>query len=241
MADSYLQTCRFYRVVTATLVLVTAALTNNPAAFAQDPVIERLEASNLRPGQIASVVVSGKQLIGAMSLWTPVGVLRPKDGQDLAKEQPVTMEGAIAADATPGIYPVRLVTNHGCSEAAFVVIDDLPSVAMTAESDDRKSGQMITLPCSLGGHLNPVVSKFFRIAMTAGQSVNAEIYARRLGSDLDPVLRITGPDGNEIAYRDDLPVLKVIHSCSSLPQWKVNTVSKCVMYDTPAALASTSI
>lgn len=205
MADSYLQTCRFRRVVAATLGLVTAALTGNPAGFAQDPVIERLDASNLCPGQTASVVVNGKQLIGAMSLWTPVGVLRPKEGQDLAKDQPVTMEGAIAADATPGIYPARLVTNHGCSEAAFVVIDDLPSATITAESEDRKSGQLITLPCSLGGQLNPVSSKFFRVSMVAGQSVDAEIYARRIGSDLDPVLRITGPDGNEIAYRDDMP------------------------------------
>ena len=174
-------------------------------AVAQDPVIDRIDATNLRPGQTASVVVNGKQLTGAMSLWTPVGVLRPKDGQDLTKDQPVTMEGAIAPDAVPGIYPVRMVTNHGCSEAAFVVIDDLASVAIAAESDDRKSGQLIALPCCIDGQLNPVLSKFFRIAMTAGQSVNVEVFARRLGSDLDPVLRVTGPDGHEVAYRDDMP------------------------------------
>ena len=187
------------------LGVLTAALTAPQIAIAQDPVIDRVDASNLRPGQNASVVVVGKQLTGAMSLWTPAGVLRPKDGQDLTKDQPVTMEGAIAADVVPGIYPVRMVTSHGCSEAAFVVVDDLPSVAITAESDDRKSGQLITLPCCVGGQINPVISKFFRVAMTAGQIVSIEAFARRLGSDLDPVIRVIGPDGHEVAYRDDQP------------------------------------
>lgn len=187
------------------LGVVTAALTAQPPVVAQDPVIDRVAAFSLSPGQIASVVVTGKQLTGTMSLWTPAGVLRPKEGQDLTKDQPVTMEGAISSDVVPGIYPARLVTNHGCSEAAFVIVDDLPSIAIAAESDDRKSGQLITLPCCVDGQINPVVSKFFRVAMTAGQTLSVEVFARRLGSDLDPVIRVTGPDGNEVAYSDDLP------------------------------------
>jgi len=205
MAVSYLQTASFRRVAVVALSVVTAVLTVPQSIVAQDPVIDRVDASNLRPGQNASVVVTGKQLTGAMGLWTPAGVLRPKDGQDLTKDQPVTMEGAIAADVVPGIYPVRMVTSHGCSEAAFVVIDDLPSVAVTAESEDRKSGQLISVPCCIGGQINPVISKFFRVAMTAGQVVNIDVFARRLGSDLDPVIRVIGPDGNEVAYRDDQP------------------------------------
>ena len=140
-----------------------------------------------------------------MSVWTGAGVLRPKEGQDLAKDQPFTFEGDIAASVIPGIYPARMVTNHGCSEAAFVVVDDLPSVALTPESQDRKVGQLITLPCCINGQINPVLSKFFRVALTAGQTVSMEVLARRLGSDLDPLLRVTGPSGVEVAYRDDLP------------------------------------
>ncbi len=205
MAVSYLQIFRFPVAFAVILGLVSAAVTSSSAAYAQDPVIERLDAINLMPGQTASIVVNGKQLTGALSIWTPAGVLRPKAGQDLAKDQPVTMEGAIAAETIPGIYPARFVTNHGCSEAAFVVVDDLPSITMAAESEDRQVGQLVPLPCCLNGQLNAVRSRFFRIAMVAGQTVSVEIFARRLGSDMDPVLRITGPDKHEIAYRDDMP------------------------------------
>lgn len=175
------------------------------SARSQDPVIDRLDANNVQPGQTASIVVHGKQLAGALGLWTPAGVLSPKDGQDLAKDQPVAFEGAIAAGTVSGIYPARMVTNHGCSEAAFLVVDDLPSVAVAGESEDRATGQSIVLPCCLNGQLNPVRSRFFRTALTAGQTVQVDVLARRLGSDLDPVLIVSGPDGREVAYRDDMP------------------------------------
>lgn len=195
----------FFRRVTAAAMILSSFDLFCTGALAQDPVVDRIDTTDLRPGQKASLVVSGKQLVGAMSLWTGAGVLRPKEGQDLAKDQPVTFEGDISADVIPGIYPARLVTNHGCSEAAFLVIDDLPSVAIAAESQDRKSGQLVTLPCAINGQINPVLSKFFRVSLTAGQTVSAEIFARRIGSDLDPLLRVTGPDGREVAYRDDMP------------------------------------
>ncbi|HQX52418.1 MAG TPA: PPC domain-containing protein, partial [Planctomycetaceae bacterium] len=195
----------FRSFVLSTLTALILAISLASVARSQDPVIDRIDATDLRPGQAASVVVSGKQLVGAMGLWTAVGVLRPKEGQDLTKDQPVVFEGNIAADAIPGIYPTRMVTNHGCSEAAFVVIDDLPSIAVTPESEDHKTGQLLTLPCCINGQLNPVRSRFFRVTLTAGQAVSIEILARRLGSDLDPVLIVSGPDGREVAYRDDMP------------------------------------
>ncbi len=194
---------RHFVFATSTPLILVFLLTS--AARSQDPVIDRVDATNLQPGQAASLLITGKQLVGAVSLWTAVGVLRPKEGQDLTKDQPVAFEGNIAADANPGIYPVRMVTNHGCSEAAFVVVDDLSSLAVTAESEDSKTGQMLTLPCCINGQLNPVRSRFFRMALIAGQTASVEILARRLGSDLDPVLIVSGPDGRELAYRDDMP------------------------------------
>ncbi len=194
---------RYLCRLTGTLV-VAASVMSTIIASAQDPLVLRVETSSFRPGQHASATVHGSQLGGVMALWTPVGTLRPKAGHDPAADALVALEGDVSGDAVPGIYPARLVTNHGCSEAAFVVVDDLASVAITAEADDRRAGQLVTLPCCLFGQLNPVVSRFFRVSLTSGQIVSVEIFARRLGSDLDPVLRVTAPDGHEIAFRDDL-------------------------------------
>jgi hypothetical protein len=187
------------------VVCGVCSLSLGALAGAQDPVIDRLDGSGLHPGQKAEVVVSGKQLQGTMALWTPVGTLRLKSGADVSKDQPVALEGDISADAIPGIYPVRLVTDHGCSEASWVVVDDLPTVSVTAEADNRSSGQAVSVPCSIAGQLNAVAPRFFRCTLTEGQQITAEVFARRLSSELDPVLRLLGPDGRELVYSDDVP------------------------------------
>ena len=185
-------------------------------AGAQDPIIDRLDGTGLHPGQKAEVVVAGKQLQGTMALWTPVGTLRLKAGADVSRDQPVALEGDISAEAIPGIYPVRLITDHGCSEAAWVVVDDLPTVSVTAEADNRSAGQQVSLPCSIGGQLNAVAPRFFRFSLVEGQVLTAEVFARRLSSELDPVLRLLGPDGRELAYSDDVPGTEG----DALLQWK---------------------
>ncbi|MFM7037022.1 MAG: PPC domain-containing protein, partial [Planctomycetaceae bacterium] len=179
-----------------------------PSAAAQDPLVDRLDGPALRPGQPAAVTSVGKQQQGCIALWTPVGTLRPKAGSDLSKDQPVALEGSIAANAVPGIYPVRLITNHGVSEAAWTVVDDLPFTALTAEADNRSAGQPLSLPCCLNGSVAAVASKTFKLNLAANQVFTAEVFARRIGSDLDPVLRILGPDGRELLWSDDFPGLE---------------------------------
>ena len=175
---------------------------------AQDPVVDRLDGPSLHPGQPAAVTVVGKQLQGSIALWTPAGTLRPKAGADLTKDQPVPFEGAIAAEVVPGIYPVRLVTSHGVSEAAWTVVDDLPFTAITAEADNRTAGQPLSLPCCVTGSIAAVASRTFKLSLAAGQVFTAEVFARRIGSDLDPVLRLAGPDGRELVWSDDFPGLE---------------------------------
>ena len=47
--------------------------------------------------------------------------------------------------------------------------------------------------------------KVFRFCARKGEQVVAEIFARRLGSPLDTVISVTGPDGKQIALNDDFP------------------------------------
>lgn len=176
-----------------------------PSLSAQGPTVDRIDASEMRPGARAGIVVTGKQLAGGLGLWTPFGVFRPKEGSDLSKDQPVTLEGDVSDQTIPGIYPARFVTNNGCSEASWIVVDDLPQAVLAPESEDRRSGQVLNVPCFVTGHLNAVLSRFFRITVPAGQTVSIEVLARRLGSELDPVIRVTDVSGREIAYRDDIP------------------------------------
>ena len=90
-----------------------------PEAYCQEPIVDRLDVANLRPGQKATVVVNGKQLSGRVVFGRQSVRFDPKKDTDLTKDQPVPLKARVKADAVPGIYPARMVTNHGCSEAGW--------------------------------------------------------------------------------------------------------------------------
>jgi hypothetical protein len=54
------------------------------------------------------------------------------------------------------------------------------------------------------------MSDYYRISVAAGQRVSFEVLGRRLGSPLDPILRLRHADGRELpaAYSDDAPGLQ---------------------------------
>lgn len=62
----------------------------------------------------------------------------------------------------------------------------------------------LPFPCTVNAIIRkPGERDRFHIHLDAGQSVVAEVRARRLGSPLDGFLRVTGPDGKETATNDD--------------------------------------
>jgi hypothetical protein len=151
--------------------------------------------------------VFGDRLDGFSAVWTPFALFAAEPGTP-AEGKPATARAAIPSDAVPGIYPARIVTPGGSSEAAWVVLDDLPSVPMTGDARNRLTGQPLAVPACVEGVVDPVQPLFFRLTLKAGQRVSAEVFARRLGSSLDPVLQVVGPSGTEVAFRDDVPGLE---------------------------------
>ena len=65
---------------------------------------------------------------------------------------------------------------------------------------------VVKLPLLISGTVNkPGEVKNFRFRAEKGQKVVAEVFARRLGSPLDSLLKILGPDGKTVACNDDFP------------------------------------
>lgn len=179
-----------------------------PPALAQEPVIQRIEASGLQPGQTASLTAHGSQLKGVTRIWSPFGLFTLKEGQDPNADTGLIFTGQVPTETPLGSYVVRAVGPGGSSEGYFVAVDSQPSAAATPESEIRASPQVITAGTTVFGVINPVKSRYFQVNLTAGQSVSIEVIARRLSSDLDPLLTVTGPDGKEAAYADDVAGLE---------------------------------
>src|SRR5436305_632400 len=66
------------------------------------------------------------------------------------------------------------------------------------------------VPCVVSGRIDPETSNFYRFTVAAGQRLSFEVLGRRLGSQLDPLLRLHDGTGRELprAYSDDAPGLQ---------------------------------
>ena len=71
-------------------------------------------------------------------------------------------------------------------------------------NDSSESAQQVSLPIIINGRIDkPDDWDVFRFEGRVGQEVFAEVRARRLGSPLDSVLRLTDATGKQLAINDD--------------------------------------
>ena len=82
--------------------------------------------------------------------------------------------------------------------------DSLPECIAKDQIHTRKTAQRISLPTIVNGRVSqPGEWEFFQFKGKAGESIEAEVYARRLDSPLDSILTLTDASGKTLAVNDD--------------------------------------
>jgi hypothetical protein len=104
----------------------------------------------------------------------------------------------------PGVYPVCVRGRDGTCNAVPFAVDNLPECLEKEPNNSAATAQAVTLPIIVNGRIDrPGDWDIFRFEGHAGQSIVAEVYARRLDSPLDSVLKLTDADGKQLAFNDD--------------------------------------
>ncbi|MGE3313902.1 MAG: hypothetical protein AB7O26_02215 [Planctomycetaceae bacterium] len=194
-------------------VLTTAALLallSSTTAEAQVPSIGGFSPQAVKPGQATDVKVRGGGLAGVSDVWIGFNcqaALTPdvKDNGKNAAE--VSYRLTVPADVPVGIYGVRVATPGGVSPLRLLAVDDLPSVAQSPGNKTAAMAQTVALPCAVDGSLDSLARDYYKFPAAAGQRISFEVLARRIGSPLDPLIRILDMAGRELAYSDDEPGL----------------------------------
>jgi hypothetical protein len=103
-----------------------------------------------------------------------------------------------------GVYPVSVRKGEWVSNEVPFAVDTLPEAIAKDGANRRDKAQRIKLPVILNGRIShPGEQAFFRFDARAGEEIVAEVFARRLDSPLDSVLRLTDAAGKELAFNDD--------------------------------------
>lgn len=83
-------------------------------------------------------------------------------------------------------------------------VDALPDTLEAEPNDSPRQAQTVVLPVIVNGRIQkPGDADVFKIRGRAGETIVAEVTARRLDSPLDGVLKLTDAAGKQIAFNDD--------------------------------------
>lgn len=101
-----------------------------------------------------------------------------------------------------GIEALRFVTAESASPWHLILVDDLPTRIVSTNSEET----VLPVPGAVEGFVPNLTTRRHRFDLHKGQKVGFEVFASRLGSELDPWMRVMGPDGRVTAESDDAPV-----------------------------------
>jgi hypothetical protein len=147
--------------------------------------------------------------VGEMPFVTSIFPLGGQVGTDTTVEMrgwnlPVDKLTLDAKDKEPGIVPVSLRKDKLASNRVPFAIDTLPECLEKEGNNNHADAQKVTLPVIINGRIDkPGDRDVFGFKSNAGDKVIAEVYARRLNSPLDSILKLTNANGKKLMFNDD--------------------------------------
>jgi len=143
--------------------------------------------------------------IAELPFVTSVFPLGGKKGE----KTPITLTGwnlalkQVTLDDTAAGTGIFVVPGSFYNAVPFAV-DDLPEIFEREPNDSRDTAQAVTLPVIINGRIaKPDEQDVYQFEGRAGQKLVAEVFARRLDSPLDSLLRLTDKEGTQLAFNDD--------------------------------------
>lgn len=183
--------------------------------LAAPPTLDRLEPSGAQRGQVFRLEFDGSSLPpGAEVVTTLPAAFTPLTRTaDRMAGTTLAFLVELRRDASPGRYPVRLQAPDGLSNLLLFTVGEYPDVAEAEAAgepgedanDQPADAQAVEYPAAIHGRLSGADRDVYRIEAVAGQRISIEVEARRAGSAIDPVLRITDASGKQLAMSNDAP------------------------------------
>ena len=153
------------------------------------------------PGAKVTLTFSGRSVAEAESLWTSF----PAEVQRVTNENEAfaSFEVACPPDLEPGVQFVQLVSPKGISNYQLILVD---STSMGGHKDEHHSlekAQPVQVPSAVDCILREEQVDYYSFEATAGDRIPIEVVAHRMGSQMDPVIRILDEEQRELAWIDD--------------------------------------
>ncbi len=106
-----------------------------------------------------------------------------------------------------GVYPIRVATEAGASGPILFAVGQVAQAAEIEPNNTIEGAQPIANPSVVEGECSGNDEDFFRFKGRKDMRVVVDAVCSRIGSGVDPMIRLTKSDGQFIASADDTPGL----------------------------------
>ena len=153
------------------------------------------------------MTIQGANLAGNPTLVAPFGftVKPPAAPSTDAASWKLNLD--VAAGTPIGVYPIRVKTDDGLSNPFLFSVGQLPQVAEKEENNAFESAQAIPSPVVVEGQAAGIDVDYFRFAGKKGERIVVDAQCARIGSGVDPSIRLTTAGRTFVASADDSPGL----------------------------------
>jgi hypothetical protein len=185
-------------VVACILILLLAV---SVKGHAQSPTLIRTEPLALSPSKTTSLTLVGDRLTPGTILWTSF----PATIEPAEKSDSLNYRISLEPDVPPGIGAIRVCNSNGVSNLQLILVDPLPALEGTGANTNVTTAQPCELETAVDGKCNELTTHFFRTKLRRHQRASVEVLANRIGSRLDPYLRVLDRSKRMLAEADDTP------------------------------------
>ena len=173
------------------------------ALRADTPSIGNISPAGLPRGVATMVDFQGANLGANPRLVAPIPVnVEPpeKPSEDGKTWKPkLTVPAGVAL----GVYPVRIQTDDGISNPFLLALGQVPNVAEVEPNNTFEQAQAVALPGVIEGQLAGADVDFYKFTGVKGQKLLLEAWCSRIGSGIDPQIRLNTVGRKFIASVDD--------------------------------------
>lgn len=186
------------------LALAVGALGHGTLALADPPQVGTTSPIGIQRGVETEFTVAGANLAGTPTLLAPFG----------AKVEHISADGGtwklkltIPSEVPCGSYAVRVQTEGGVSNPHLLPVGDLPQAGEVEPNNTFDDAKPIAIPGVLEGSCAGTDIDFFKFAGKKGQRIVIDAQCARIGSGVDPQIRLTTSAHKFVASADDTPGL----------------------------------
>jgi hypothetical protein len=196
----------------------------------QAPTLTTPANLGAKKGETIELTLTGANLSDPVSvvMSCPGKITIPTDNKNGTDPAKLRVKVELPPDCPIGLHTIRVATRRGISNFRPFVVDELPVVASVGNNRTKETAQVVSLPAVITGRCDAEARDFFKVKVLAGQNLTVEILARRLGSQLDPILLLHDVKTNRALlelYVDDTPGLqsdcRIVHTFKEAGEYLV--------------------